>query len=315
MDALKTLDIAFPADWTNLVSVDTVCTVGMFDGVHRGHQHVLHCLDSLARERGLAPLVVTFDRHPRVVLGHTDNHFRLLSSNSERIEAMRRYSCANIVVVRFTSQLAKLSACDFFSSYLKPYLRVSTLLVGYDNMFGNKQQGDFERLLALPDVECVRAEALVSDGTEISSTQIRNALQQGDMARCNDMLGYCYSVSGTVVHGHAIGRTIDFPTANIQLSDPMKAMPKEGVYAVWVDIDDIRHKAMANWGGRPTLGDNEPLLEVHILDSCVDLYGRNAKVFFVARLRDIVAFDSLDDLSHQLRSDRLSALDYLCIEP
>ena len=311
MDELRILDISYPDDWLSLAFGDTVCTVGMFDGVHRGHQLILRRLRELACERGREAVVVTFDRHPRLVLGNTDNHFRLLSSNRERFEMMRRYGADNIVVVRFTSRLAMLSAWEFFQTCLGPYLHAKTLLVGYDNMFGNKQRDDFDRILAMPDVECVRAEALVHDGVEISSTQIRRALQQGDMGKANAMLGYDYQVEGTVVHGHALGRTIEFPTANIRISDPMKAMPKEGVYAVRVAIDGTSHKAMANWGGRPTIGEENPTLEVHLLDYEGDLYGRSVSVSFVARIRDIVAFENLDTLSRQLQNDREAALEKL----
>lgn len=286
----------------------TVCTVGMFDGVHLGHSHILRTLAAAADERSFAPVVVTFDHHPREVLGLIDNGFKLLSTTEERYALLESYGVANVALIHFTSEVASLSACEFFETCLKPYLNVKTLLVGYDNMFGNKQRNDFDRLLHLPSLDVIQAGAIKSGDTEISSTQIRRALQQGDISRANIMLGYDYSVCGTVVHGHALGRTIDFPTANIRLAEEMKAMPKEGVYAVWVSVDGTKHKAMANWGGRPTIGECEPMLEVHLLNYDGDLYGKSVHVSFVGRIRDIVAFDNLEKLSRQLAADCRAAL-------
>ena len=288
---------------------ETVCTVGMFDGVHRGHQLILQRLSAVARERGREAVVVTFDQHPRIVLGHYDGSFRLLSTNAERFEAMRRCGAGNIVVVGFTPEVAKLSARDFFDIYLSRRLKAKTLLVGHDNMFGNKRAGGFDQLFSLPGIECLRTEALADEGVEISSTQIRRALQQGDVERANRMLGYRYSISGRVVHGQALGRTMGFPTANLQPFDPMKAMPGEGVYAAEVTVDGKTYLGMANWGPRPTIGANSPELEIHLLDYHGNLYGMAATVAFVLRLRDIQTFNSLNELSRQLETDRQTVLE------
>lgn len=286
----------------------TVCTVGMFDGVHLGHSHILRTFADEAAKRSLTPVVVTFDRHPREVLGLIDNGFKLLSTTEERFALLESCGVENVALIHFTPEVACLSACEFFETCLKPYLNVRTLLVGYDNMFGNKQRKDFDRLLRLPSLDVIQAGAIRSGDAGISSTQIRRALQQGDISKANSMLGYDYSVHGTVVHGHGIGRTIDFPTANIRLADEMKAMPNEGVYAVRVDVDGGRYNAMANWGGRPTIGEREPTLEVHLLNYGGDLYGKSVRVSFAARIRDIVAFESLDMLSRQLSTDCQTAL-------
>ena len=294
----------------------TVCTVGMFDGVHRGHQLILRRLREVAAERGLRPVVVTFDRHPRVVLGHTDGGFRLLTTGRERTGLFARYGMCHIgdvETVQFTPEVARMSACEFYERELRDGLNVKVLLLGYDNMFGNKRRNDFEQLMEMPGLEVVRTEALVYDGVEISSTQIRNRLALGDIAGANAMLGHCYSVSGRVVHGKGIGRTIQFPTANVEVDDPMKAMPKAGVYAVRVSIDAEELCGIANWGGRPTVGATEPTLEVHVIDYDGDLYGRQVTVWFVERLRDVVAFDSLEALSRQLKADRDVAMGLLRI--
>ena len=291
----------------------TVCTVGMFDGVHRGHQLILRRLQEVAAERGLRPVVVTFDRHPRVVLGHIDNGFRLLTTNMERARLFAQHGMSHIgdvETVEFTPDVARMSACEFYETALKGGLNVKVLLLGYDNMFGNKQRNDFDKLVELPGVEVVRTEALLCNGVEISSTQIRNRLMQGEIEGANVMLGYRYAVEGRVVHGKGVGRTIEFPTANVELNDPMKAMPKEGVYAVRVRVGDspVDQYGIANWGGRPTLGDERNVLEVHVFGCKEDLYGKDIKVAFEYRIREISEFGSLEELSRQIRADRERAM-------
>ena len=287
----------------------TVCTVGMFDGVHRGHQLILQRLREVAAERGLRPVVVTFDRHPRVVLGHTDNGFRLLTTVEERTRLFAHHGMdCGVETLTFTPDMARLSACEFYDRVLREALNTKVLLLGYDNMFGNKQKNDFGRLLAMPDVDIIRTEALVCDGVEISSTQIRKRLAVGDIVGANAMLGYRYAVEGRVVHGRAVGRTIDFPTANIELSDTMKAMPMEGVYAVTLTVNGHELDGMANWGGKPTLGEPEPTLEVNLIGFNGNLYGRSLTVHFVERLRDIIRFGSIEELSRQLERDRHETL-------
>ena len=287
-----------------------VCTVGMFDGVHRGHQLILSKLRELARQTGFTPLVVTFDRHPRVVLGHTDGNFKLLTTNEERFALLTRYGeMTDVEKIHFTPEVAKMSACEFYNEVLSKRLNVKMLLLGYDNMFGNKQKNDFDQLLDLPDVDVVRTEALRWGDVEISSTQIRNRLAAGDIVEANEMLGYSFAVSGRVLHGQAIGRTINFPTANVEIADPLKAMPREGVYAVRVYVDggEVAHLGIANWGGRPTVGDNGSRLEVHLISFDGDLYDKEVRVEFEYRIRDIKTFATLAELAAQLAADREKA--------
>lgn len=291
----------------------TVCTVGMFDGVHRGHQLILRRLQEVAAERGLKPVVVTFDRHPRVVLGHIDNGFRLLTTNMERTRLFAQHGMSHIGDVEtetFTPEVAQMSACEFYETALKGGLNVKVLLLGYDNMFGNRERNDFDRLAEMPGLEVIRTEALLCEGVEISSTQIRNRLMAGDIVGANAMLGYRYAVEGHVVHGKGIGRTIEFPTANVEVNDPMKAMPKVGVYAVRVRVGDspVDRYGIANWGGRPTLGDERSVLEVHLFGCNEDLYEKDIKVAFDYRIRDISEFGSLDELTRQIRADRERAI-------
>ena len=291
----------------NTNNCGTVCTVGMFDGVHRGHQLILRRLHEVAAERGLKPVVVTFDRHPRVVLGHTDGGFRLLTTTEERLNLLARFGMSklrNIEMVHFDRATAELSACEFYARVLKKGLNAKMLLLGYDNMFGNKQRNDLDQLLQTPGLDALHCNSLSYKGFEISSTQIRNRLAAGDIEAANAMLGYCYSVQGHVEHGQAIGRTLGFPTANVSVADPLKAMPLEGVYAVMAyDCHGGEYQGVANWGAKPTVGDADNCLEVHLLDFDGDLYGQPLRVEFCHRLRDIVGFGSTTQLGRQIADD------------
>jgi riboflavin kinase/FMN adenylyltransferase len=294
----------------------SVCTVGMFDGVHVGHRLIVERLLATAEEDGLQPVVVTFDRHPREVLG--DNSFLLLNTSEERLRRLENYGVEHVAMVHFTPEVARLSACEFFEQFLVGKLKAKVLVLGYDNMFGNKKHNDFDRLEELSmsrGCSIVRAEAITisteDDRTEVSSTQIRKALERGDISLANRMLGYCYEVSGTVVHGRQVGRGLGFPTANIEIGNRRKAMPKEGVYAVRLTSGSTAYKGMANWGGQPTFGHEEKALEVNVLEACDDLYGKRVSVTFVERIRDIIHFKTPEELAQQLDKDRLSAIKLL----
>lgn len=294
----------------------SVCTVGMFDGVHVGHRLIVERLLATAGEKGLEPVVVTFDNHPREVLG--DNSFHLLTTSEERLGRLENLGVEHVAMVHFTPEVAQRSACEFFEEFLVGKLKAKTLVLGYDNMFGNKKHNDFDRLEALArEKGCaiVRAEAKsieTAEGrTEVSSTQIRKALERGDISLANRMLGYRYEVSGTVVHGRQVGRGLGFPTANIEMENRRKAMPEEGVYAVRLASGSTAYKGMANWGGQPTFGQEEKTLEVNVLEACDDLYGKRVSVAFVERIRNIMHFATPEVLTEQLNKDKLSAIKLL----
>ena len=255
-----------------------IATVGMFDGVHLGHRRVIERLNREAQSRGLEPIVVTFDRHPRIVLGKADNGFRLLSTADERGALLDEAGAENVAVLHFTPEMAQLSTCRFFNDILVGQLGIRALLLGYDNMFGNKSAADFDRLPF--EAEKNNVGLLV-----------------------NRMLGHPYSVDGVVVPGRRVGRTIGFPTANVVASDRLKALPADGVYAVNAMVDGHRYAAMANIGPQPTFGEATTAFEVHIIDYSGDLYGSTVRVEFVRHLRDIVRFDSAKALQHQLEKD------------
>ena len=291
---------------------NTAVTVGMFDGVHIGHRHILMMLERQAVERGLHPVVVTFDCHPRQVLKADRAASFRVNTNEERYRLLEGCGVQEVVEVHFTAETAQLSACEFFEQVLCQKLQCKALVLGYDNMFGNRQRNDFDRLPALAES---RGVALVVDtpvrfgGVEVSSTKVRGALQEGDVRRAADMLGYNYCLWGTVVKGRQVGRTLGFPTANVCLDDRTKVVPAPGVYAVRVRMPDDKtlKLGMANFGAQPTFGLENTVFEVNIFDFDGDLYGKVLMVEFVDRIRDVCKFEGVERLVRQLNDDRTTA--------
>lgn len=299
-------------DIKELTASGSVVTVGMFDGVHVGHRHILSLLGRVAEEKGLRPVVVTFDRHPRQVLTEgVATHFRI-TTNEERGRLLSQCGVDTVVELPFTPQLAGMSACEFFEQVLVGRLNARALVLGFDNMFGSRGRNDFDRLPALAEEKGVTIhvdKAVFYHGSEVSSTRIRKALEQGQTDRAASMLGRGYVMWGTVEKGRQLGRLLGFPTANVSLADPTKVWPADGVYAVWVTLSDgtAGLKGMANFGAQPTFGLDKPVFEVNIFDFEGDLYDSTLTVEFGPRLRDICRFDNVPTLVEQLRADREAA--------
>lgn len=299
-------------DIKELTASGSVVTVGMFDGVHVGHRHILSLLGRVAKEKGLRPVVVTFDRHPRQVLTEgVATHFRI-TTNEERGRLLSQCGVDTVVELPFTPQLAGMSACEFFEQVLVGQLNARALVLGFDNMFGSRGRNDFDRLPVLAEEKGVTIhvdKAVFYHGSEVSSTRIRKALEQGQTDRAASMLGRGYLMWGTVEKGRQLGRLLGFPTANVSLADPTKVWPADGVYAVWVTLSDgtAGLKGMANFGAQPTFGLDKPVFEVNIFDFEGDLYDTTLTVEFGPRLRDICRFDNVPTLVEQLRADREAA--------
>ena len=299
-------------DIKELTASGSVVTVGMFDGVHVGHRHILSLLGRVAEEKGLRPVVVTFDRHPRQVLTEgVATHFRI-TTNEERGRLLSQCGVDTVVELPFTPQLAGMSACEFFEQVLVGQLNTRALVLGFDNMFGSRGRNDFDRLPVLAEEKGVTIhvdKAVFYHGSEVSSTRIRKALEQGQTDRAASMLGRGYVMWGTVEKGRQLGRLLGFPTANVSLADPTKVWPADGVYAVWVTLSDgtAGLKGMANFGAQPTFGLDKPVFEVNIFDFEGDLYDTTLTVEFGPRLRDICRFDNVPTLVEQLRADREAA--------
>lgn len=293
-------------EYINIINEKTLVTVGMFDGVHIGHQQLLrHFVENAARS-GMRPIAVTFDRHPRLVV---DPGYRpqMLSTTSERLAMLEECGIEEVAVVHFDKETASMSACKFATDYLLGHLNMGGLFLGYDNQFGRRNDNDFDKLPALGrqmGFGIFWDDAVLIDGVEVSSTKIRHSLMRGDVERAASMLGYPYTVEGTVVHGRHVGRGMGFPTANVSISSRDKMLPMPGVYMLRVEWQGSVYKAMANLGPQPTFHLDKPVLEVHILDFDGDLYGATLRLSFLHRLRDIVAFATQEALMKQLENDR-----------
>ncbi len=288
----------------------TVCTVGTFDGVHRGHRLVLERLAGAARERGLPAVLVTFEPHPLEVVNPSAAP-PLLTVGIEKAEVLAESPIDYVVVLPFTPALATYGAADFVDLVLREKLGLRHLLIGYDHGFGRGRSGDASVLQALGATRGFGVDVVPpvegSDGRPISSTTIRRAVAGGDLARAADALGRDYSASGRVEAGAARGRTLGFRTLNVALPPARKLLPPEGVYAVHVQTPRGAFGGMMNLGPRPTFDEAEPRLEAHLFDVDGDFYGMPVRIDFVARLRETRKFDSPESLKAQLAADEAAA--------
>jgi riboflavin kinase/FMN adenylyltransferase len=279
---------------------DCIATIGFFDGVHKGHQFLFEHLQSLASERGLQPLIVTFAEHPRTVLD-SDYIPRLLSSLEEREKQLSQYG--EVVVLSF-ADIQPLTAAEFMTRLRDEY-HVTTLLMGYDHRFGSdrlKHPQDYRRVGEQCGIEVLTMNEYVEGEWHVSSTEIRAALENGNIAVANELLGHPYTLRGQVVHGKAIGRTLGFPTANIAPMDPLKIIPKAGVYVALVNTPPMDNApAFVNI-------DKQGLIEAHIPSFKGDLYDQILKIRFLRFLREEKHFDSLEELREQIKADIDSTL-------
>lgn len=280
-----------------------VVTTGFFDGVHLGHRHVLSTVVSAARERGEEAVVVTFWPHPRTVLQQDARDLRLLTTLAEKKALLKAAGIDRIEVIPFTREFAAMKAQEYLEM-LKARYGASLVVMGYDNHIGADKLTAGEISLT-PVMVVAPCHSERSEESPISSTKIRKALEAGDVERANGMLGYDYELYGVVVAGNHLGRTMGFATANMQLYEPLKLVPANGVYAVEVEVDGRNFRGMCNIGVRPTVGGAAQTIETHILDFDEDIYGLPIGLRFFRRIRDERKFPSLDALKEQLARDAL----------
>lgn len=292
-----------------------IATIGFFDGVHKGHRYLFKQLNEEAAARGLKPLIVTFEEHPRTVL-QSDYIPKLLSTKEERKALLSAYG--EVVMLRF-STIRDLTA-EQFMIRLKEEYGVEVLLMGYDHRFGSdglRNPEDYRRVGAKQGIEVLRMEEY-QDGTQhVSSTEIRTALEKGDVERAKELLGRPYALFGKVVHGKGLGRTIGFPTANIEPEEPNKIIPMAGVYEVKVKgerlkdegVNELANERVSGLGVRGMCNiDAKGTIEVHLLGYKGNLYGQNLTIQFMQFIRKERQFHSLDELQQQIKADVDSSL-------
>ena len=279
-----------------------IATIGFFDGVHKGHQFLFAQVCSIAEQEGLQPLIVTFDQHPRAVL-QNDYIPQLITSLEERKALLQQY--AEVLVLPF-GQIQALTAQQFMS-FLKDEYDVQKIVMGYDHRFGAdrlSQIQDYRFVAQSIGVEIIKQGEYIDGEWHVSSTEIRQALLNGNVVVANELLGRNYTLNGVVVRGKGIGHTIGFPTANIQPETPEKIIPKSGVYAVQARTSTSSWMpAILNIGTNPTIGNNQQTIELHIPNFADNLYGKQLSIQFLRFLRDEKRFASLDQLREQIESD------------
>lgn len=285
-----------------------VLTIGTFDGVHLGHQKIIKQLNEVAEKKGGESVLFTFYPHPRMVLFPENHGLKLIQTQVEKLDKLERMGLKNVIVHPFTMDFSRLSALAFVRDYLVNKLKVKTIVIGYDHQFGKNREGSLKLLQELApvyDFEVIEIEAQDIDNVNVSSTKIRKALLAGDIEVANAYLGESYEISGQVVHGKEVGRSINYPTANIALENDMKLIPKNGVYAVRGVLADKREFfGLLNIGVRPTLEKGQPTtIEVHLLDFNEDLYGQVITLQLKKRLRDEQEFSSMEALKQQITKD------------
>jgi riboflavin kinase / FMN adenylyltransferase len=293
---------------SGLLKQGCVATVGFFDGLHLGHRYLIEELKTQAAQHQLKSLIITFSVHPRKVL-HSDFQPMLLTSLNEKLEQLATTGMDACVVLDFSLEMAQLSAQQFLKNILQERFSVQTLLVGHDHRFGHNRVEGFEDYLRYGQqmgMSLIKANRYTTNElNHISSSEIRKALNEGELANANAMLGYEFGFSGKVVDGFKVGRKIGFPTANIEPEDTDKLIPTTGVYDVKLKIDGMMHRGMMNIGNRPTLQNGlKRSIEVNIFDFNKDIYNERVEVKFVRRIRDEIKFENIDALIAQLTRDK-----------
>jgi len=308
---------------SNLVPLDkvvhdsnSVVTVGTFDGVHAGHRSLIQKLVIRANELHCRSVVVTFDPHPREILQPGNQGIGLLTSLEERADLLGELGVDIMVVIPFNRDFSLMSSETFLKDIIFEKIGLKSFIIGYDHHFGKDREGDKSTVEELGkrlgfNVEVVEARE-INQVIVSSSLARRSLINDGDIHTVKECLGRSYQLNGIVVFGDGRGRTIGYPTANVRIINPRKIIPKYGVYAVWVDVDEHRYAGMMNIGVRPTFGlQEERSLEVHIIDFDQDIYGKRIRIHFESRLRDEMKFDSVEALKSQLDRDRMLAIQRL----
>ena len=296
-----------------LTKKKTVITIGTFDGVHLGHQSILKKLAE-AKENGIyETLLLTFFPHPRMVL-QQDTSIKLLNTIEEKAELLDKFGIDNLIIHPFDAAFSNLSAEEFVKEILVDKLNIHKIIIGHDHRFGKNRTADINDLISFGkkygfEVEQISAQEI--DEIAISSTKIRKALLEGDIQLANQYLGYSYFISGKVIDGKKIGRTIGFPTANIEVKENYKLLPKNGVYIVSSQINNMMYYGMMNIGHNPTLGENEQSIEVHFFELNEDIYNKNLEISFLEHIRDEKKFNSITELQSQLEKDKAFSLGFI----
>ena len=291
---------------------NAILTIGTFDGVHLGHQKIIQQLVEDARSVGGETVIMTFNPHPRKII-QPDFPLEMLNDFEEKAALLDKAGIDNLVSIRFNEAFANIPAEDYVRNLIYKTFHPKKVIIGYDHHFGKGRTGNIHLLRKMGTdlgFESYEISAQQLNELTISSTKIRKALHEGDIQLANNHLGYHYTLNGRVVEGNKIGRTIGFPTANIQLNSTDKLIPKDGVYAVKVQVNELEYNGMMNIGMRPTVNGKSRTIEVNILDFDEDIYHQPIRVALYEYIRGEVKFDGIDSLKQQIAKDKQTVQEY-----
>ena len=311
---LQLLHMIVHRDINNLPPFNNaVITIGTFDGVHTGHLQIIKQLKEEAEEINGETVIITFDPHPRMVITSGKSEIKLLNTLAEKIELLEKIGIDHLVVVPFTKEFSEQSAEEYIKDFLVKNFHPHTVIIGYDHHFGNQRKGNYKLLEEYGPQYNFQVKEIpehVLNQVSISSTKIRKALLNCDIDTANKCLGFDYFFEGKVVEGNKIGRTIGYPTANLELSDKNKLVPGNGIYAVQLKIDNeqLTMNGMMSIGIRPTIGESKRTIEVNIFDFDKDIYGKTIRVYLKKYLREEKKFSGLGELKKAIDKDKANAL-------
>lgn len=288
---------------------NTVLTVGTFDGVHLGHQKILRRLLDISTKENLRNLVITLDPHPQIVIKKENRpKISLLTTIDERLKLLEKFNVQNTLVINFTYEFSQTPPETFIKDYLIKQIGFKKILIGHDHLFGKNRGGNqqlLEQLSKEYSFEIEKVDPLIISDIIVSSTKIRNLINEKKIEIANKLLGYKYFINGVVIKGDQRGRKLGFPTANIEVNSPDKLIPPIGVYLVSIEIERNNYYGMANIGYRPTFDNNNKLtIEVNIFDFDQDIYGKHITMYFIKYLREEIKFNSIDNLLKQMQKDK-----------
>ena len=291
----------------------SVVTIGTFDGVHLGHKALLKRLVDTAQKEDLDTVLLTFFPHPRMVL-QKDSDLKLINTLSEKKQLLKNIGLDHLVVQPFTKEFSRLTALEYVRDILVNQLNAKKIIIGYDHRFGRNRTADIENLREYGltygfEVEEIGAQEL--NEVAVSSTKIRKALEAGDITTANNYLGYPFMLNGIVVEGKGIGRTLNFPTANIKVDTPHKLIPKKGVYLVQSKINAVSVYGLTSIGTNPTVGGTKTTIETYFMDVEANLYEQHLQLEFITHIRDEETFQSMEELTKAIRDDEIFARDFL----
>ncbi len=291
----------------------SVVTIGTFDGVHIGHKEIIKKLTSEAKKTHLDSIILTFFPHPRMVL-QKESDIKLLNTIDERISILSETNLDHLIIHPFTHQFSRLTALEFVRDILVNKLHAKKIIIGYDHRFGRNRNADINDLREFGktyhfDVEEISAQEL--NDVAVSSTKVRKALEKGDLEKANRYLGYPYMLNGSIVKGRGLGKQMNYPTANLQVDQPYKLIPKNGVYIVQSVIDGEETFGLMSIGTNPTVGGSKRTIETYFLDIDKDLYGKKLQIELLAKIREEEKFDSIESLQSAIKNDEIFARKYI----